>query len=90
MNSKVKSVYKSIINDECDNLGREGLRTLVVTQKYLLSYEYEGWRSIYDKACTAMKNRNEEVRAAAELLEKDMDLLGKILNFIKCFHHFNH
>jgi len=28
---RVKNIYKSTINDECDNLAREGLRTLVIT-----------------------------------------------------------
>lgn len=31
MLNKVKNIYKSTINDECDNLAREGLRTLVIT-----------------------------------------------------------
>jgi phospholipid-translocating ATPase len=28
-----KPLYRGYIQDECDNLAREGLRTLVITQK---------------------------------------------------------
>lgn len=33
MINKVRPIYKAIVNDECDNLAREGLRTLVICQK---------------------------------------------------------
>jgi len=29
----LKSVYKSVASDDCDNLAREGLRTLIIAQK---------------------------------------------------------
>jgi len=33
MIEKCKPIYRGYIQDECDNLAREGLRTLVITQK---------------------------------------------------------
>lgn len=40
MQLKLKDVYKSFVLDECDSLAREGLRTLVVAQKYITESEY--------------------------------------------------
>lgn len=31
MANKVRQLYKPIVCDECDNLAREGLRTLVIS-----------------------------------------------------------
>ena len=40
MATKVKQLYKSFVLDECDNLAREGLRTLVFSEKLLSEKEY--------------------------------------------------
>lgn len=76
MVSKVKNIYKSSITDECDNLARDGLRTLVITQKLVSEKEYNGWKEYYDKAMLTMENRQENVLQVQELLEREMDLLG--------------
>jgi phospholipid-transporting ATPase len=38
--------------------------------------EYERWSVIYDAASTTLTNRAEELDKAAEMIEKDMTLLG--------------
>lgn len=38
--------------------------------------EYRQWSAIYDKAATTLVNRSEELDKAAELIEKDLFLLG--------------
>jgi len=40
MANKVRPIYKAIVNDECDNLAREGLRTLVIGQKFISNDQY--------------------------------------------------
>lgn len=45
MVNKVPENLRAFILDECENLSREGLRTLVLTQKYLTEKDYEGFRS---------------------------------------------
>ncbi|KRX07251.1 P-type ATPase, cytoplasmic domain N [Pseudocohnilembus persalinus] len=76
MVNKVKNVYKSTINDECDNLAREGLRTLVITQKPISEQFYQQWLKNYKKAQLSMQNRQKHTLEVQEMLEKDMDLLG--------------
>ena len=73
---KVKKVFKSVVEDECENLAREGLRTLVIAQKPILEEEYQEWKIKFDKANLALINRHQAIRDCAELLESDMDFLG--------------
>ena len=40
MKSKVPEVQRGFLLDECETLSREGLRTLVVAQKYMTDLEY--------------------------------------------------
>lgn len=40
MKMKVPDVQRGFLMDECETLSREGLRTLVVTQKYLTKEDY--------------------------------------------------
>lgn len=40
MIDRVRPIYRAIVNDECDNLARDGLRTLVICQKVLTEQEY--------------------------------------------------
>ncbi len=43
--------------DECEDLSREGLRTLVLAQKLLSDKEYSDWKKEYDEAASSMINR---------------------------------
>jgi phospholipid-translocating ATPase len=47
MINKSKPIYRGYIQDECDNLAREGLRTLVITQKELSKDSFETWNNEY-------------------------------------------
>jgi phospholipid-translocating ATPase len=47
MVSKVNPYYKSFVSDDCDNLAREGLRTLVIAQKYISEEFYVEWAKRY-------------------------------------------
>ena len=42
-------------------MAREGLRTLVFTQKYLTESEYLEWKNLYDKATCSLINRKQLV-----------------------------
>lgn len=74
--TKVKKVYKPIVQDECENLAREGLRTLVVAQKVLTEEDYNDWKGEFEKATLALIHRHEMIRECAEKLEVEMDFLG--------------
>lgn len=54
----------------------EGLRTLCIAMREISEEEYKEWSVIYDKAATTINNRGLELDKAAELIEKDLFLLG--------------
>lgn len=54
----------------------EGLRTLCLAMREISEAEYKQWSSIYDRAATTISNRAEALDKAAELIEKNLYLLG--------------
>ena len=75
MKDRVPDKQKAFLMEECEVLAREGLRTLVFSQKYLLPSEYEAWRKKYDEATHSMVNRENRTQEVIESLEKDMEFL---------------
>lgn len=59
-----------------EDFAAEGLRTLCLATRVVPDDEYSKWSVIFDKASTTLTNRSEELDKAAELIEKDMYLLG--------------
>lgn len=76
------TVMKSIIKEndwveeETDNMAREGLRTLVIAKKTISRSEFEVFAKAYDKAKTSLVDRNELMLAEQQGLEKDLDVIG--------------
>ncbi|KAL0075543.1 phospholipid-translocating P-type ATPase [Phycomyces blakesleeanus] len=73
--------YNDWLEEECGNMAREGLRTLVVAKKKLSEEAYEEFRKsrqeIYHEAEVALLDRNGRKQAVVEnLLETDLELLG--------------
>jgi phospholipid-transporting ATPase len=55
----------------------EGLRTLCLAMREIPEQEYQQWSRIFEKANTTVSgNRPEELDKAAEVIERDMFLLG--------------
>ncbi|KAL4785495.1 hypothetical protein BJX76DRAFT_324416 [Aspergillus varians] len=55
----------------------DGLRTLCLAMREVPEDEFQQWYQIFDKAATTVSgNRAEEIDKAAELIEKDLFLLG--------------
>ncbi|KAI8373598.1 hypothetical protein EDC96DRAFT_438020 [Choanephora cucurbitarum] len=54
----------------------EGLRTLCFAMREISNEEYAEWSAVYEKASTTLVDRAQELDDAAELIEKDMLLLG--------------
>lgn len=75
MKDKVPEKQRGFLLDECENLAREGLRTLVFSQKYLLRSEFEEWKRKYDEASQLLVNREQKTQAVINSLEKDMEFL---------------
>ncbi|KAJ3056861.1 hypothetical protein HK097_003397 [Rhizophlyctis rosea] len=59
-----------------EEYANEGLRTLCIAYRDVSDEEYAEWSQIYDRAATTINNRSEELDKAAELIEKDLFLLG--------------
>ncbi|OAD71393.1 hypothetical protein PHYBLDRAFT_31637 [Phycomyces blakesleeanus NRRL 1555(-)] len=69
--------YNDWLEEECGNMAREGLRTLVVAKKKLSEEAYEEFRKKYHEAEVALLDRNGRKQAVVEnLLETDLELLG--------------
>ncbi|KAI8331670.1 hypothetical protein BC941DRAFT_360157 [Chlamydoabsidia padenii] len=59
-----------------EDYANEGLRTLCIAMREIPEEEYSRWSQIYDKAATTLVNRADELDRAAEMIEKDLFLLG--------------
>ena len=64
------------LEEECGNMAREGLRTLVFGMRTLDEYEYEAWLERYNEAKLSIHDREANVQAAIERLESGLKLLG--------------
>nr|KAE8935242.1 Phospholipid-transporting ATPase 3 [Phytophthora fragariae] len=58
------------------NYAREGLRTLVLGRRVLSTEEYKEYNEAYIEASTSLEDREAKLDACAELVERDMQLLG--------------
>ncbi len=70
-----ESQYNDWLEEEVDNMAREGLRTLVVAKKTLTPEQYHDFEQRYHSAKLSVVNRAAQVAAVVESLERDMELL---------------
>ncbi|TFK23677.1 calcium transporting ATPase [Coprinopsis marcescibilis] len=59
-----------------EDYATEGLRTLCIAYRDIPEQEYQQWAAIYDKAASTINGRGEALDSAAELIEKDLFMLG--------------
>ncbi|KAF8639497.1 hypothetical protein AX17_001402 [Amanita inopinata Kibby_2008] len=59
-----------------EDYASEGLRTLCIAYRDIPEQEYIQWAAIYDQAAATINGRGEALDQAAELIEKDLFLLG--------------
>lgn len=59
-----------------EDFANAGLRTLCISSRYLENDEFAQWAEIYDKACSSIEDREEEIERACELIERDLVILG--------------
>eukprot|EP00298_Acanthocystis_sp_HF-20_P010785 c19046_g1_i1.p1 GENE.c19046_g1_i1~~c19046_g1_i1.p1 ORF type:complete len:877 (+),score=420.26 c19046_g1_i1:85-2715(+) len=64
------------MSEECENLAREGLRTLVLARKSLTNEEYEIFLSKYIQAKSSLNDRSIKVEEVVGMLEIDMELIA--------------
>lgn len=68
--------YNDWLEEECGNMAREGLRTLVVAKRCLTDDQYCEFDCRYQTAKLAVTDRAARVSAVVESLERDMELLS--------------
>uniref|UniRef100_A0A4W5M4I1 Phospholipid-transporting ATPase n=1 Tax=Hucho hucho TaxID=62062 RepID=A0A4W5M4I1_9TELE len=67
--------YNDWLEEECGNMAREGLRTLVVAKKSLSEEQYTDFENRYNQAKLSIHDRALKVSAVVESLEREMELL---------------
>ncbi|XP_061679052.1 probable phospholipid-transporting ATPase IIB [Syngnathoides biaculeatus] len=67
--------YNDWLEEECGNMAREGLRTLVVAKKSLSEEQYQDFESRYNQAKLSIHDRALKVAAVVESLERELELL---------------
>lgn len=68
-------LYNDWLDEECSNMAREGLRTLVVAKKNLTPEQLADFNRQYKEAKMDVRDRNERMAAVVRRLETDMHLL---------------
>lgn len=76
MAPKVKPGQRSTCQEFCENLSRDGLRTLVITQKLIPENIYNDFATRLKQARSSMSNRDEEIDNTIISLEHDMEFLA--------------
>lgn len=65
------------LEEECGNMAREGLRTLVMARKRLTPEAWQKFQQQYSAAKVSLADRNEAMARVVEtILERDLELLG--------------
>uniref|UniRef100_H2Y5E3 Phospholipid-transporting ATPase n=1 Tax=Ciona savignyi TaxID=51511 RepID=H2Y5E3_CIOSA len=67
--------FNDWLSEECDNMAREGLRTLVVGKRILTQDVYYDFERRYLQAKLSLTDRALKVTAVIETLERDLELL---------------
>ncbi|KAJ3323831.1 hypothetical protein HDV06_001201 [Boothiomyces sp. JEL0866] len=68
--------FKDATMQHMEEYANEGLRTLVYAYRDVEESEYNEWHMVYEKAATSITNREEMLDQAAELIEKNLNLVG--------------
>ena len=68
--------YSDWLQEQCDNMARSGLRTLVVARKFLSEEQYQDFQTRYENAKLSIHDRASRTAAVMATLEKDLELLG--------------
>jgi len=76
MEKMVRPSQRDCILEQCETLAREGLRTLVISQKNLDKQEFLKWNERYKEAKASMTDRKEAMIKVLGELESEMELLG--------------
>ncbi len=69
----VAQQFPSVVSQD---FATDGLRTLCLAVASLSEEQYATWSAVYAEASTALVNRGQRLDDAAEMIERDLFLLG--------------
>lgn len=67
---------KNQTEKDMEEFANSGLRTLCIAYRYLPEEEFVQWAALYDAACAATTDREDEIERACELIERDLVIMG--------------
>lgn len=67
---------KATTTRQLEDFANAGLRTLCISSRYLQEDEFQRWAKIYDSACAAVEDREDEIERACEMIERDLVIVG--------------
>ena len=68
--------YTDVTQQHMDEYAKCGLRTLCLSVREISQSEYDAWNVTYTEAAQSLEKRDEKLQAAAEIIEKDLFLVG--------------
>ena len=68
--------HKEKTEEYLEEFAKTGLRTLALGMRELTQEEFDDWSQKYDEAATSLSNREEKLADVAELIEKDIRIVG--------------
>nr|XP_022321907.1 probable phospholipid-transporting ATPase IA isoform X3 [Crassostrea virginica] len=71
-----KQMYRDITIQHLEEFASLGLRTLCIASAEVTEEFYDEWKHTYYKASTSLQNRDKKLEEAAELIERNLRLLG--------------
>ena len=71
-----KQPYADVTQEHLKRFAADGLRTLCLAVAQLTEDQYQAWLKKYDEAAQSIVDRADKMDQAAELIEKDLFLLG--------------
>ena len=74
--SSAPQAFTELTLNQLEEYATEGLRTLCIAMREIPEDEYRRWSAIYDKAAATINGRAEAIDKAAEMIERDLFLLG--------------
>jgi phospholipid-translocating ATPase len=73
---RVHQKTRAKLLEDCSNLAREGLRTMVLAQRMVSESDYRAFDEAYERARSSMVGRDAKVAEVIETLERDMEYLA--------------
>ncbi|KAJ3167595.1 hypothetical protein HDU88_002041 [Geranomyces variabilis] len=74
--SQGQDTLRDVTGTHLEYFADEGLRTLCIARAYITEEEYEEWAVDYQAASVALTDREDRMDQAAEVIERDLVLLG--------------